>query len=108
MVFLCSTRLFPCKPEPPPVPPRNPEEEKISQRIAEAVDKNKEVCRRLHKASFEHITRAEDTALVVDVATRQLKQRQAEEVLREVERAKVISTAEDALAVAKRKGKKSR
>lgn len=96
-------RLCPSARKKPPKPDKLPpaEEARLAAAIAEAAAKNRDVSRRLHKVSFEHVTRAEDVALVIDVATRQLRQHQAEEALMATERERVLQTAEQALIVAK-------
>lgn len=95
-------RLCPsARPEPASMGPSQDEEARLAAAIAEAATKNRDVARRLHKVSFEHVTRAEDVALVIDVATRQLRQHQAEEALLAAERDRVLQTAEQALIVAK-------
>lgn len=96
-------RLCPSAHVEPAKPVRLPpdEEARLAAAIAEAATKNRDVTRRLHKVSFEHVTRAEDVALVIDVATRQLRQHQAEEAIIAAQRERVLQTAEQALIVAK-------
>lgn len=72
------------------------EEQEVAERLREANEDNKDAARRLHKVSFEHVTRAQDVGLVIDLSVQRLKAQQAEEK-------RVMQALKDALRVSKRK-----
>lgn len=72
------------------------EEQEVARKLRQANEENKAAARRLHKVSFEHVTRAQDVGMVIDLSTKRLRERQAEEK-------RVMQALREALRVSKRK-----